>query len=226
MSIRERLAEVQGAIAEAARGAGREVGEVSLLAVSKTFPAEVVKEVVDAGQVSLGENRVQEALEKVPVLPESVEWHLIGPLQRNKVRKVVGVMEVLQGVDSVKLAGAIDRVAGELGVKQRVLLQVRVGGEETKSGFEGEELGGAMGGLAGMGTLVIEGVRTIPPPVERSELARGYFEEVRLLRDRLAGESGLELGTLSMGMSGDFEAAIAEGSTMVRVGSAIFGKRD
>lgn len=225
MSISERLSAVREKLATASTSAGRSPEEVELLVVSKTFPAEIVSEVVEAGQKSLGENRVQEALEKQGQLPKDLHWHLIGPLQRNKVRKVVGNFACLQGVDSLKLAQAIDRVAGELSIVQPVFLQVRIGGEESKSGFEPDELASQIEILASLEHLQVEGMMTIPPPVQNPDEARPYFSDARELRDHLRIRSGLSLPQLSMGMSGDFEAAIAEGSTMVRVGSAIFGSR-
>lgn len=225
MRIAECLAEVREGIAEATRSAGRSLDEVALLAVSKTYPAEIVSEVISEGQLALGENRVQEALEKMPLLPAEVEWHLIGPLQRNKVRKVVGLFTCLQGVDSLKLAATISRVAVEAGVTQEILVQVKVGGEDTKSGFEERQLLQDFNELAALPGLRLGGLMTIPPPVVLAAEARPYFAAVRELRDRLSRESGLPLQELSMGMSGDYQAAIAEGSTMVRVGSAIFGKR-
>lgn len=226
MTIAENLAEVRAGIQEAVRLSSRRSEEVSLLAVSKTYPAEVVAEVLLEGQLMLGENRVQEALEKMPLLPSEVQWHLIGPLQRNKVRKVVGSFACLQGVDSLKLASAISRVAAESDSVQQILLQVRVGAEETKSGFEEEALLRDFEDLIALPGLQVAGLMTIPPPVQVAEEARPYFAVVRELRDRLAQASGLPLTELSMGMSGDYQAAIAEGSTLVRVGSAIFGKRE
>lgn len=225
MSIVQRLTSVREQVVEAAKAAGRDVSEVELLVVSKTFSAEIVSQVVAEGQTSLGENRVQEALEKRSQLPPELNWHLIGPLQRNKVRKVVGEFACLQGVDSLKLAQAIDRVAGELKIVQTILLQIKMGTEETKSGFEPEEVVAQIEDLASLSHLRIEGLMTIPPPVQKPEEARPYFSSTRELRDQLRGLSGLALSQLSMGMSGDYEAAIAEGSTMVRVGSAIFGSR-
>ena len=226
MSVAQRLEEVKNQLAEAASRAHRRPCDVELLAVSKTYPVEVVSMVVEAGQQMLGENRVQEALEKQPLLPLELDWHLIGPLQRNKVRKVVGQFACLQGIDSVKLAKSVARVAEELAVTQSIFLQVKVGGEDSKSGFEPAALLAEIEGLRGLNSLKIEGLMCIPPPVRTSEEARPYFAEVRELRDQLAAESGLPLSQLSMGMSGDFQAAIAEGSTMVRIGTAIFGKRD
>ena len=225
MSIAQRLAEVRDQLGEAADLAGRKVSDIDLLAVSKTYPADIVAEVVEAGQTMLGENRVQEALEKQPMLPSDLEWHLIGPLQRNKVRKVVGKFACLQGVDSLKLAQTVARVAEELSVTQSVFLQVKVGGEDSKSGFDSADLLTAIEELRELKSLKIEGLMSIPPPVQKPEEARPYFAEVRELRDQLSEKSGLLLPQLSMGMSGDFQAAIAEGATMVRIGSAIFGKR-
>ena len=225
MSITHNLRDVLDRIADAACEASREADEIKLLAVSKTYPADVVNEVVRAGQVLLGENRVQEALEKKALLAEEISWHLIGPLQRNKVRKVVGEFACLQGIDSLNLASAVSRVATELEVTQQVLLQVKIGSEETKSGFEAASLLSEIEALVALPSLDIQGLMTIPPPVEKVDDARPYFSAVRELREQLTSVSGLPLPELSMGMSGDYQAAIAEGSTMVRVGSAIFGKR-
>lgn len=225
MPIVERWRVIREQVDSATKASGREVSAVELLAVSKTYPSEVIAEVIAAGQRSLGENRVQEALEKMPQLEDEISWHLIGPLQRNKVRKVVGKFACLQGVDSLKLAQTIDRVAGELGIVQSIFLQVKVGGEETKSGFEFSELTAQMDSLRLLSNLRIRGLMTIPPPVFEPEEARPYFAQTREFRDQLETSSGLKLSQLSMGMSGDYEGAIAEGSTMVRIGSAIFGRR-
>jgi len=225
MSISERLAMVSAAVAETTRQAGRRAEDVSLLAVSKMFPAEAIEEAFAAGQLQFGENRVQEALTKKESLPEAIRWHLIGPLQRNKVRKVVGAMDCLQGIDSLKLANVVNRVAEELGVVQKVLLQVNIGGERSKSGFEKEELCEVLSELLAFENLDFQGTMTIPPPAESEGSARKSFEEMRLFTELLRETSCLALPELSMGMSGDFKAAILEGSTMVRVGSAIFGSR-
>lgn len=225
MTVVDRLAKVREQLHRSLELAGRSCDEVELLVVTKTFPVEVIQQVVDAGEQLLGENRVQEALEKQNQLPSHISWHLIGPLQRNKVRKVVGKFTCLQGIDSLKLAGVIDRIAGELGVTQPVLLQVKVGGEETKSGFEFSHLLEQMEFLTALTNISIEGLMTIPPPVKSPLEARPFFAAVRELRDQLQLESGLPLKELSMGMSSDYQAAIAEGSTMVRIGSAIFGER-
>lgn len=225
MSVVARWQEIKERIAQAATNHGREVSEVQLMAVTKTYPAEVIAEVVSEGQLLLGENRVQELLEKYPHLASDVKWHLIGPLQRNKVRKVVGLCDCLQTVDSLKLAQAISRVGSEEAVTQNVLLQLRIGGEESKSGFDAATLFSEFEELLSLPNLEIDGVMTIPPPVKEASEARRYFAEAREIRDQLSQRGGLPLPQLSMGMSGDFEAAISEGSTMVRVGSAIFGSR-
>jgi pyridoxal phosphate enzyme (YggS family) len=225
MSVAERLQQVREEVAQAAREAGREKGEIRLQAVSKTYPAATVSEAVAAGQLLFGENRVQEFQEKQPELPNNLEWHLIGPLQRNKVRKVVANCACLEAIDSLKLAQTVSRIAEEEGVVQRILLQLRIGGEDSKSGFEASELFAVLDELVSLPALEIAGVMTIPPPGEDPSQARRYFAEARELRDQLSERSGLSLGELSMGMSGDFRAAIAEGSTLVRIGSAIFGPR-
>jgi pyridoxal phosphate enzyme (YggS family) len=225
LSVEARLAEIRDRIVEAASDAGRDGAAIRLQAVSKTYPAAVIAEAVAAGQALFGENRVQELQEKQPELPSHLEWHLIGPLQRNKVRKVVGKCACLETIDSLKLAKAVSRIADEEGVVQRILLQLRIGGEDSKSGFEEEDLLPLLDELVALPALEIAGVMTIPPPAEKPSDARKYFAEMRGCRDRISERSGLGLSELSMGMSGDFEAAIAEGSTLVRVGSAIFGPR-
>lgn len=219
------LLEIKSRIESAVHQFGRQSKDVRLMAVSKTYPADVISRVVAAGHVFFGENRVQELLEKAPQLPAHLEWHLIGPLQRNKIRKVVGLCACIQTIDSLKLARAVSRVGSEEGLTQEVLLQLRIGGEESKSGFNREELLEGFEELQKLPNLNLAGIMTIPPPTDDFDQARRFFAEARGVRDLLSTQSGLPLAELSMGMSGDFEAAIAEGSTMVRVGSAIFGKR-
>lgn len=220
--LSERLAGLRGRIADACRDAGREPADVELLAVSKTFPASAVQEAYDAGQRAFGESRQQEAAPKIEVLPRDIRWHFIGGLQRNKVRKVLAAFEVVHSVDSLRLAETIDRVAGEESKRPRVFLEVNVAGEATKGGFSPDELLATAGALAGFVNLEISGLMAIPP----EEDARRWFAVTREMRDRLERESGLRLPGLSMGMSGDFEDAVKEGSTIVRVGSALFGQRE
>jgi pyridoxal phosphate enzyme (YggS family) len=223
--IAENLSVVRERVAEAARRSGRDPAEVDLLVVSKTWPAETVAEVVASGQVLFGENKVQEAEAKAPLLPDHLVWHLVGPLQRNKVRKALSVFQVVHGVGSLKLAQAIDRVAGETGRRPQVYLQVNIGGEGSKSGFLSEELEAGLDALLELKEIAILGLMAIPPREPDAEATRRWFVRLRELRDRLVTSSGTPLPGLSMGMSGDYETAIEEGSTIVRVGSAIFGDR-
>lgn len=220
--IAENLEVVKGRVAEAATRCGR---DVDLLVVSKTWPAEVVSEAVDAGQLLFGENRLQEGEEKIPDLPESLEWHFIGGLQRNKIRKVLPLFPVIHSISSMKLARFTNRVAGELGLNPRIFLEVNIGAEESKHGFSPDELTESLGEVLELENLNWQGLMCIPPRCETPEGARPWFSKVRQLQDELESISGRKLPGLSMGMSGDFEVAIEEGSTIVRVGSAIFGPR-
>jgi pyridoxal phosphate enzyme (YggS family) len=223
--ITDRLVSLRERLTEAARKAGREPSSVELVAVSKNHPAESVREAFEAGQVLFGENRVQELLAKAPLLPAKVRWHLIGHLQKNKIRKVLPVVELIHGVDSLELARDIDRIAGELGLFPRVLLEVNVSGEETKFGFKPDTVRGEIESLLALPRVQVEGLMTIAPYVEDPEKVRPVFHNLRLLRDDLAARTGTPLPVLSMGMSGDFEVAVAEGATLVRVGTSIFGER-
>nr|WP_226895293.1 YggS family pyridoxal phosphate-dependent enzyme [Luteolibacter marinus] len=217
----DRLAELQGRVADACASSGRDPGEVELLAVSKTFPAEAVLEAYEAGQRNFGESRQQEAATKIEVLPGDIRWHFIGGLQRNKVRKVLSSFPVVHSMDSVRLLEHSDRIAGELAVKTQVYLEVNIAGEESKGGFLPDDLLAVGGTLVGFAHLEIRGLMVIPPEGE----SRRWFAETRILRDRVESATGLKLPSLSMGMSGDFEDAIREGATIVRVGSALFGHR-
>jgi PLP dependent protein len=223
--ISDNLAKVRQAISEAERGAGRPNGFVQLVAVTKTHPVDLIQEAIDAGQLIFGENRVQEARAKIPELPSRAQWHLIGHLQSNKVRVALPLFQLIHGVDSLELLADIDRVAAELGLFPRILLQVNVAGEASKFGFSPTKLFEQIEAIAQFKRATIEGLMTIPPLAPTSEHSRPYFVALRELRDRLARESGFPLPELSMGMSGDYFVAIAEGATMVRVGTAIFGER-
>lgn len=223
--IAGQLREVRERIAAACRRAGRTPAEVELLAVSKTFPADAVREAWEAGQRVFAESRLQEAEAKIPLLPGGLHWHFIGRVQRNKVRRILGCFEVVHAVDSLRLASHIDAVASELGVFPRVFLQVNAAGEETKGGFTPDGLRGEIDGLLAMPRLAVEGLMCIPPAGPDAESARRWFAGLRELRDELERRSGARLPGLSMGMSGDYEVAIEEGATQVRVGSAIFGVR-
>jgi len=212
-------------IAEAATRSGRNAEDVALIAVSKTHSPETILEAVDAGQLLFGENRVQEARAKMPLLPSRLRWHLIGHLQSNKIRQALPAFERLHGIDTLELARDVNRVAGELGLFPKVFLEVNVAGESSKFGFKPEALRTAMEELLTLDRVCIDGLMTIPPFATEPEASRRYFAALRELRDRLAQEFRAPLPELSMGMSGDFGVAIEEGATFVRVGTALFGER-
>lgn len=218
VSIRENVASVEGRIARACARAGRTRGEVTLVAVSKTFPASFIDDAIDAGISEVGENRVQEAREKKPLVRGAARWHLIGHLQTNKARDAVKLFDVIQAVDSLDLAGKLARAAEAHGKRLDVMLQVNIGDEPQKSGIERAEVEAVARQVSALASLRVIGLMAIPP-IGTPEASRPYFRELRSMRDAL----GLE--HLSMGMSEDFEAAIEEGSTIVRVGRAIFGSR-
>lgn len=223
--IAANLAEVRQRIAAACARAGRDAAGVELVAVSKTLPADAVRAAWEAGQTVFGESRQQEAEPKIAALPAAIRWHFIGRVQRNKVRKLLPHFEVIHAIDSLRLAAYTDEVAAECGLFPKVFLQVNVGGEETKSGFEPEELISAIEPLLALRRLEILGLMAIPPVAAKPEDARPWFVKLRTLRDTLQRQTGTPLPGLSMGMSGDYETAIEEGATHVRVGSAIFGQR-
>ncbi len=232
--IEERLRQVRERIAAAARRSGRSTDAVRLIAVSKTFPAERVVEAFAAGQRAFGENRVQEALAKIPAVAKglpagpSAEWHLIGPLQRNKVRRAVEAFEVTESVDRPELAHAIDRAAAAAGRRPRVLIQVNVDREPQKAGVAPEAAAALLRRVRECAALEPCGLMAIPRACSDPEEVRPSFSRLReLLGELQAAEPDLRgFEELSMGMSADFEVAIEEGSTQVRVGTAVFGRRD
>ena len=227
MYIREQLNEIRAGIAAAAARAGRPAESVRLLAVSKTFPVGDIMQAYEDGQRLFGENRLQEALAKMPQMPPDCEWHLIGPLQRNKVRKALeSGITLLQAVDALKTAAAVSRVAGELGKTMPVLLEVNIDGEASKHGFTPDELREQWAELVALPALEIRGLMCIPAPTEEAEGSRPAFAALRTLAQELRGRGPLPLPELSMGMSHDYAVAVEEGATIVRVGSAIFGRRD
>jgi len=225
MDIADRLTEILDRINSAALRVGRNPDEIQLVAVSKTHPPEAVQEAYEAGQRIFGESRVQELLAKIPSLPSSIRWHFIGHLQANKIRKLLPVSELIHGVDSPELALDIDRIAADLGLFPRVLLEVNVSGEGTKFGFKPDVLRARIDELLALPRVQIEGLMAIPAPVADPEEIRPAFRLLRELRDEISAASGTPLPVLSMGMSGDYEIAIEEGATLVRVGTAIFGHR-
>jgi pyridoxal phosphate enzyme (YggS family) len=214
-------------IAAACTRAGRDPGAVTLVAVSKTVPADALRDAVEAGLSLFGENRVQEGLAKSPEVP-GARWHLVGPLQSNKARRAMTVFEVIESVDSVELAGRLDRLARDLRPGQRypILLQVNVDDDPAKAGFDPADLPRAVDSIEGMGALEVRGLMTIGRLVDRPEEARGTFRALRETSGRLRA-AGARIGSdLSMGMTDDFELAVEEGATIVRVGRALFGERD
>jgi pyridoxal phosphate enzyme (YggS family) len=209
----------------ACRRVGREPQSVVLIAVSKTFPVSDIAEAVKAGQQVFGESRLQEAEAKIDALPASLSWHFIGGVQRNKVRKILQKFGVIHAIDSLRLAEYVNGIAGELGHASEIFLQVNIGGEASKGGFEPEVLRQEIGKLGAFEHLRIRGLMCIPPAGPDAESARRWFVSLRELRDEIEAISGRQFPQLSMGMSGDYEVAIEEGATHVRVGSLIFGHR-
>ncbi len=219
LDIRANLERVSERIARAAERAGRRADDVLLIGVSKTVDVERIRVAVAAGLRALGENRVQEAKEKVAALGRPVPWHLIGHLQTNKVRDALELFDLVHSLDRLDLARECDRRARQRGRPLEALVQVNVGGEASKGGFEPGDVAGALEAIAALSHVRVRGLMTIPPAVERAEDARPWFRALAALGKRHG------LGDLSMGMSADFEVAVEEGATMVRVGTAIFGPR-
>jgi PLP dependent protein len=219
------LGEIQTRIAAAAERSGRSRDDVQLIAVSKKQEAESVRALFDAGQAIFGESRVQEARAKIPLLSGAVRWQFIGHLQKNKIRHALPLFELFHSVDSTDLARDIQRIADEEGHRPRVLLEVNVAGESSKFGFAPARLREQMEELLQLGRLEIAGLMTIPPLSPKPEDSRRYFVQLRELRDELQRTHNVGLPELSMGMSGDYEVAVEEGATMVRVGTALFGGR-
>ena len=222
----EILGEVRGRIAAACARSGRDPGEVEIVAVTKTHGADVVREAWEAGLGIVGENKVQEAAWKKPESVSGPQWHLIGHLQLNKVRHALGLFDFIHSVDSAKLADRIDSIAGEIGASPRVLLEVNVSGERSKSGMRPEEVRPVLRHImAECPRITVEGLMTMAPFSEDPEDARPCFRALRELRDDVARELGIGLPRLSMGMSGDYEVAVEEGATWVRLGTVLFGER-
>jgi pyridoxal phosphate enzyme (YggS family) len=221
--IQDNIARIRERIADVCLKAGRKTEEVHLLAVTKNVPAEKIAEALSFGVGDIGESRIQESGEKFSLLRPShptVQWHMIGHLQRNKVNRAVEVFDVLQSVDSKRLLEAVERRAGELGKAQRCLVEIKVSEEAEKTGLPLNEIEDFMGWSVALKNVRIEGLMTIAPYFEDQEKTRPYFAQARRQFEKF-----FKTGILSMGMSSDFEAAIQEGSTMVRVGTAIFGER-
>ena len=235
MSIADRLTEIRGRIASAAQSAGRDPSSVRLVAVSKTFPIESVAEAFAAGQRDFGENRVQEALQKIELALQKVErsadqsirWHLLGHLQTNKARKAAPAFAMIQSVDSVELIHKLDQAAADTHHAPELLIQVDLAGEATKYGVPPAEVPRLFEAAAACRAARVVGLMTLPPAPDTPEESRRWFRQLRELRKtwQASGVPVAMLRELSMGMSGDFDVAIEEGATIVRVGTAIFGSR-
>jgi pyridoxal phosphate enzyme (YggS family) len=227
MSIAENLKTVMDRIAAAAKRAGRDPSSVRLVVVTKTVDADRVREAVTTGALVLGENRVQEAKEKIEKLGRVAHWHLIGRLQTNKAKYAVRLFELIHSVDSVELARELDRQAAKIGKVQDVLIEVSLAGEASKAGVPAADAAALVREAAKLKNISIHGLMTIPPFLDNPEDVRPYFRRLRELAAGISQEHipGVSMQELSMGMSNDFEAAIEEGATLVRVGTAIFGER-
>ena len=225
MDFVENLNVIRRRIASACARAGRAENSVTLLAVSKSHPPERIRALVDAGQVWFGENKIQEAKAKIPLCPGKARWQFIGHLQSNKVRDAVGLFEMIQGVDSLAIAREISKRAEQAAKTMPVLIEVNVAGEGSKFGYAPELLLAELHELNALPRVEIHGLMAIPPYAPLAEKARPYFQKLRALKTECEHRLGAPLPHLSMGMSGDFEVAIEEGSTIVRVGTALFGER-
>jgi pyridoxal phosphate enzyme (YggS family) len=228
-TLRDNVESIRSRISSASLRAGRRPDEVRLVAVTKTVGPDVIRNAVECGLREFGENRVQEARKKVRseelrVMSEDISWHLIGHLQKNKAMAAVGLFDMIQSVDSIELAETLNGYAGKAGKIQRILLQVKLSDEESKYGIKKENIMSVIRRSEYMKNLKLEGLMTIPPYFDDPEKARPYFRKLREIKDEIEAE-GVALPELSMGMSNDFEVAIEEGATMVRIGTALFGER-
>ena len=223
--IPRQLQEIKLRISQAAEKSGRKPGEIQLVAVSKTFPVAAIQAAYDAGQRVFGENRVQELASKAAGLPADIQWHLIGHLQSNKAADAVELSKVIEAVDSEKLLRRLDRLAGEKGGMQEVLLEINISGEKSKFGATAEAAYRLTGSAVNSANLKLCGLMTMAPWGAADKELHKVFSALRELRNNIEKEFSIFLPELSMGMSSDYEIAIAEGATMVRIGTAIFGKR-
>lgn len=225
--IAGRLQSLNARIAGAAARAGRDPGQVRLMGVTKTVPPEVIRHAYDAGLRLFGENYVQEGLSKIELLPHDASWHMIGHLQSNKAKKVAETFASLDSLDRPSLADALNKAALARGVKMRVLIEVNLGGEDSKAGCDEEGAFVLAGRCREWPGLSLFGLMCLPPYLDDPEEVRPYFKRLKALADRIAAQNlpGVSMDELSMGMSHDFETAVEEGATIVRVGTALFGAR-
>ncbi len=228
MSIAERLRDVEKRIADAAHRAGRNPEDITLVAVSKGFSIDRIKEAIDAGIRIFGENKVQELLPKIEGAGVGISWHFIGHLQSNKVKYIVGEVDLIHSIDSLKLSEEVNQRANTRGIVQNILLEVNVSGEERKFGIAPNEVIKTVEAVSKLGNLALRGLMTIAPYSETPEDSRPHFSKLREIRDEIKrlGICYSDFGQLSMGMSNDFGVGIEEGATLVRIGSAIFGERN
>lgn len=226
--IAENYKQVKENIAQACRAVGRNPEEVTLIAVSKTKPVEMLQQAYDAGARCFGENKVQEIMDKYPCLPEDIKWHMIGHLQRNKVKYIVDKAAMIHSVDSLRLAEAIEQEAKKQNVKVPVLIEVNVAGEESKFGLKPEEVLPFLETVSNFEHLQVKGLMTIAPYVENPEENRQIFRQLKKISVDIDQKNinNINMSVLSMGMTGDYQVAVQEGATMVRVGTGIFGDRD
>ncbi|WP_373216932.1 YggS family pyridoxal phosphate-dependent enzyme [Ruminococcus sp. 5_1_39BFAA] len=222
------LRQVQSNIEEACKAAGRDTSDVTLVAVSKTKPVEMLMEAYDAGARIFGENKVQEIMDKYDRLPSDVQWHMIGHLQRNKVKYIVDKVAMIHSVDSLRLAQTIEQEAAKKNVRVPILLEVNVAEEESKFGLKTEEVLPLLMQICDYSHIEVKGLMTIAPFVENAEDNREVFRKLKKLSVDIAGKNinNTTMSVLSMGMTGDYQVAIEEGATMVRVGTGIFGERN
>jgi pyridoxal phosphate enzyme (YggS family) len=225
MSIADNLERVRERIGSAAARVGRDPSGVTIIAVTKTHGPDIVTAAIEAGINDVGENRIQEFLEKSQAVSHQCRWHLVGHLQTNKVTKAVGRFELIHSVDSLKLAGRLSRVSSERGIETDILLEVNTSGEVSKFGFPPDETVDAFGRISELPALRARGLMTVGPWVEDEGILRAAFSRLRRLKEEIE-RSGTSIEHLSMGMTDDFEAAIEEGSTMVRLGRVLFGERE
>jgi len=226
--LKQRLEQIRLRIRQAAESCNRDADSVRLVAVSKTIAADIVKEAIEAGVTILGENYVQEARDKFKALAQyPVSWHFIGHLQSNKARHAVRLFDLIHSVDSLKLAHELDKQAGKLEKIQQILVQVNISAEDTKSGISTDEAPRLIAEISRLKNLAVKGLMTMPPYFYQPQKVQPFFAALRELRDQISEQSlpNVSLDELSMGMTGDFEVAIKEGATLVRIGTAIFGER-
>ncbi len=225
--LKGNILRVRKRIEDAAKRANRDPEEITMIAVTKTVPPALINAAFEYDIIHIGENKVQELTGKQISTNSGIKWHFIGQLQRNKVKYIIGNVSLIHSLDRIELAEEIQKESKKANLKTPVLVQVNIAGETTKGGLNVQQIEGFLEAVSQMPNLSVCGLMAIPPAAENAEESRPWFREMRILRDELTGKKipNIDLFELSMGMSGDFEVAIEEGATMVRIGTAIFGKR-